>query len=57
MAKTNQRLDWCHKGETPPVLLRIEEEERQAAERLGGKSAKGKSGKKKGVTATQRRLR
>jgi hypothetical protein len=21
VAKTNQRLDWCHKGQTPPQLL------------------------------------
>lgn len=50
VAKTNKRLDWCHDGETPPVLLRIEEEERQAAERLGSR-------KKKSLTASQRRLR
>ena len=27
VAKTNRRLDWCYKGETPPELLRYEAEE------------------------------
>jgi hypothetical protein len=64
VAKTNQRLDWCHKGETPPVLLQIEEAERQAAQGLaanagdkgGGKKGKGKKNKKKtALTATKKR--
>lgn len=49
VAKTNKRLDWCHNGEIPPVLLRIEEEERQAMKRLNKK--------KSSLTEAQRRLR
>lgn len=30
VAKTNRRLDWCHKGQTPPELLKYEEEEARA---------------------------
>lgn len=56
VAKTNKRLDWCHKGQTPPVLLRIEEEEEQAMELLAGKGKKG-SKKSSKVTATKKRLR
>lgn len=54
VAKTNVRLEWCHKGQTPPVLLRIEEEERQALEGLGKKK---KKDKKEKLTSTKRRLR
>lgn len=50
-AKTNQRLEWCEAGTIPPVLLRIEEEER-----LAGKSIVDMRGKQKGKsTAIQRR--
>lgn len=52
VAKTNKRLDWCHNGEIPPVLLRIEEEERQAMKRLNKKTKT-----KSSLTEAQRRLR
>ena len=52
MAKTNKKLVWCHKGQTPPVLLRIEEEEEKAMLELEGKGKGGKKGKK--MTASKR---
>lgn len=53
MAKTNKKLVWCHKGQTPPVLLRIEEEEAKAMLELEGKG-KGKGGEKGKMTASKR---
>ena len=56
VAKTNKKLDWCHKGEVPPVLLRIEEEERLAEKdgREGGKKRRRKAGRKGVRTAVGR---
>lgn len=30
VAKTNKRLEWCHKGQIPPKLLEIEAHEHKA---------------------------
>lgn len=54
VAKTSKKLEWCHKGELPPVLLRIEEEERMAGKELGKRKRRRKERKSVG-TAVDRK--